>query len=57
MTTKPTGPLPIIATFDEILRKAKQSFVDTQRELARTARQKIDGEVKEKAHEERKTTR
>jgi len=41
-----TKPLPVIATLDEIERKAKQAFVDTQRELARIARARIDGDAR-----------
>jgi len=44
-----TKPLPVIATLDEIERKAKQAFVDTQRELARIARARIDGDATEQA--------
>lgn len=43
MTT--TGPLPIVATFDDIIRSAKRAFLDTQREMARVARERIDGDA------------
>lgn len=45
MTPKPTGPLPVIVTLDEIIQAAKRAFLDTQRDMSRTARQKIDGDA------------
>lgn len=44
---KPTGPLPIIATICDLYLRQKRAFTDTQRELARIARQRIDGDMLE----------
>lgn len=44
-TSKVTGPLPLTLTFDEIVKQAKRAFTDTQRELARVARERIDGDA------------
>lgn len=43
--TNDTRPIPLIVTMDEILAKTKAAFLETQRELARIARQRIDGDA------------
>lgn len=52
-----TGPLPIIRDMDELLRKAKQAFLDTQKEMARVARERIDGDATQRKANEKDTKR
>lgn len=45
MTQPDTRPLPTTAMLDALLAKQKAAFIETQRELARIARQRIDGDA------------